>query len=273
MVYVDLNVRAASRVSTKELERLGYACVGVNVEVEGTAKPKEASLVMELPEEINEKNLNAKAAKKAKQYAAALANAMILKDDGVVKTTTGKTLRQLKRITLKVEDMNAAQAINSSPVLKTYDLVAVEAANAKVFQFLCEQGEVDLISFDVANRIPFQMKKTWVDAAIKRGIFFELTYSACLGDSAGRRYFFSNASNLVRITQGRQLVISSGSTRDLFLRSPYDVINIGILVGLTYGQAMDALTNAPLAVIEHAERRRGLGDLSVIASEPTPMEQ
>jgi ribonuclease P/MRP protein subunit RPP1 len=146
----------------------------------------------------------------------------------------------------------------ASPILKTYDIVAVECMNAKVFQFICEQGDaVDLITFDVANRIPFQLKKPWMDAAAKRGLYFELTYAACLGDSAGRRYFFSNAANLVRLTNGRHLVLSSGSNRDLFLRSPYDVVNVGILIGLTYGQAMDALTNAPLAVLDHAKTRRG----------------
>ncbi|GLD92809.1 hypothetical protein PINS_up001388 [Pythium insidiosum] len=205
-----------------------------------------------------------------------MANALALKEQDATSVATASarpTVRQLKRITLKVEDMNAAQSINSSPVLKTYDVVAVEAANAKVFQFLCEQGEIDVLTFDVANRIPFQLKKPWIDAAIKRGIYLEITYSACLGDSAGRRYFFSNASNLVRITNGRHVVLSSGSTRDLFLRSPYDVINVGILMGLTYGQALDAVSNAPLAVMEHAEQRRGRADLQLLPQSATPMDE
>ncbi|KAJ0397289.1 hypothetical protein ATCC90586_008804 [Pythium insidiosum] len=272
MPYVDLNVRAASRVSSAELQRLGYSVVGVNVECDAGAKPKEAASVADLPQEITDKS--GKAAKKAKQYAAAMANALALKDTATdAMNATRKTLRQLKRITLKVEDVTAAQAINSSPVLKTYDVVAVEAANAKVFQFLCEQGEIDVLTFDVANRIPFQLKKPWLDAAIKRGIYVEITYSVCLGDSAGRRYFFSNASNLVRVTNGRHLVLSSGATRDLFLRSPYDVINVGILMGLTYGQALDAVAHAPLAVIEHAEQRRGRAQLELLPPPATPMDE
>lgn len=102
-----------------------------------------------------------------------------------------------------------------------------------------------------------------MDAAIKRSIYFEITYTPCLGDSAGRRYFFSNASNLVRVTGGRHLLLSSGASRDILLRSPYDVINIGILIGLTYGQALDAISTACQQVIAHAEKRRGKADVVV----------
>lgn len=100
-----------------------------------------------------------------------------------------------------------------------------------------------------------------MDAAIKRGIYFEIMYSPSLSDSAGRRYFFSNASNLVRVTGGRHLLLSSGATRDILLRSPYDVINIGILIGLTYGQALDAISSSCLQVIAHADKRRGKVDV------------
>lgn len=109
-----------------------------------------------------------------------------------------------------------------------------------------------------------------VDAAIKRSIFFEITYTPCLGDSAGRRYFFSNASNLVRLTGGKHLLLSSGATRDILLRSPYDVINVGILIGLTYGAALDAISTSCLAVIAHANQRRGKTD---VVAESTGKDQ
>lgn len=92
-------------------------------------------------------------------------------------------------------------------------------------------------------------------------MYFELTYTPCLGDSAGRRYFFSNASNLVRVTGGRHVLLASGASRDILLRSPYDVINIGILIGLTYGQALDAIATAGRQVLAHADARRGKADV------------
>lgn len=47
-------------------------------------------------------------------------------------------------------------------MIKSFDIVAAEATSAKVFQFLCEQAEVDIITFDVTNRMPFQLKRPWV---------------------------------------------------------------------------------------------------------------
>lgn len=116
-----------------------------------------------------------------------------------------------------------------------------------------------------ANAVCMTSCSLWhqVDAAIKRSIYFEITYTPCLGDSAGRRYFFSNASNLVRVTGGRHLLLSSGATRDILMRSPYDVVNIGILIGLTHGQALDAISTACQQVIAHAEKRRGKADVVV----------
>lgn len=112
-----------------------------------------------------------------------------------------------------------------------------------------------------------------IAAAIKRDIHFEITYTPCLGDTAGRRYFFSNASNLVRLTGGKNLVFSSGATRDILLRSPYDVLNVGLLSGLKYGQALDAISTSCLAVLEHADKRRGItGGVQVQATENVAME-
>jgi hypothetical protein len=56
---------------------------------------------------------------------------------------------------------NVLAQLNSQAV-KSYDVVAVEAASAKAFQFACEQADIDIITFDVTNRIPFQIKRPWV---------------------------------------------------------------------------------------------------------------
>ncbi|RLN46970.1 hypothetical protein BBJ29_003263 [Phytophthora kernoviae] len=296
MAYVDLNVRATAKVSANELQRLGYATVCVNVDCDNDQKPKQASTLPDL-QQAGQREKTGKAAKKAKLYTPALGNGVQLKDaNGGDKK---ELPRQRKRITLKLEDVIAAQRLVrslksedlvvlvsslrwvsivlfqlSSDVVKGYDVVAAEAASAKVFQFLCEQGDLDLITFDVTNRLPFPIKRPWIAAAIKRSIYFEITYTPCLGDTAGRRYFFLNASNLVRLTGGKNLVFSSGATRDILLRSPYDVVNIGLLSGLKYGQALDAISTSCQAVLEHADRRRGvIGGVQVEANEDVVMKE
>ncbi|DAZ98102.1 TPA: hypothetical protein N0F65_005264 [Lagenidium giganteum] len=266
--YVDLNVAPQGRgVTQAELQRLGYRCVAINALFASDQKPKPARDLRDLPVTANEKTGKG-SSKKAKMYTAMQPAALQIASGGAAT----EPVKRLRRVTLKIDDMGVAQSLGSNAALKDYDLIAVEAGTAKVFQFLCEQADIDIITFDVTNRLPFTLKRPWLDAAIKRQIFFEITYTPCLGDSAGRRYFFSNASNLVRVTGGRHLLLSSYASRDILLRSPYDVINLGILVGLTYGQAHDAISASCHAVIERAERRRGLRDV-VVESCAEPMEQ
>lgn len=227
----------------------------VNVDYDGNKKLDPVTMLPDLPQ-IAQKDKAGKALKRTKLYTASPESGLHLKDDHC--TANKKALRQRKRITLKLEEVADAQKLIASDEVKAYDVVAAEAMTPKVFQFLCEQGDIDLITFDVTNRLPFQLKRPWIATAMKRGLYFEITYTPCLGDTAGRRYFFSNASNLVRFTNGKNLVFSSSATRDILLRSPYDVINIGLLAGLKYGQALDAISTSCLAVLEHADRRRGI---------------
>lgn len=55
----------------------------------------------------------------------------------------GLPFRQFSRITVFLETMNQANTINSAnPVLKTYDLVAVQPTNLKMFNHACTKLEV-----------------------------------------------------------------------------------------------------------------------------------
>ncbi|RQM20329.1 hypothetical protein B5M09_003956 [Aphanomyces astaci] len=90
-------------------------------------------------------------------------------------------VRQLKRVTLQCDDMNALRSLNSNKSVQAYDIVAVEALSGRVFQYLCEHADIDLISFDMTCRVPFQLRKPMVDAAIARGICFEIKYMHALG--------------------------------------------------------------------------------------------
>ncbi|CAH0480276.1 unnamed protein product [Peronospora belbahrii] len=269
-MYVDLNVRATPRVSASELQRLGYAIVCVNVDCEGLEKPKPAGMIPDLVQYL-QKEKNGRASKIATQYTAAINNGLQLKKDARIGDMK-ELPRQRKRITLKLEEVVNAQRLIALDLVKGYDIIAAEGATPKVFQYLCEQADIDLITFDATNRLPFLIKRPWITAAIKRGIYFEITYTSCLGDTAGRRYFFSNSSNLVRLTGGKNLVFSSGATRNILLRSPYDVTNIGLLCGLKYGQAIDAISTSCMAVLEHADKRRGIiGGVQVEATEDNTM--
>ncbi|CAK4075477.1 unnamed protein product [Aphanomyces euteiches] len=254
-MYWDLNVPVgaiapdAQGSFLEEIARLGIGGIALNVECDAkTAPPPVEKLT---PWTI-------KQSKKLKPQVQGLRI-----QDGKPDSTAHGSVRQLKRITIQCEDMNAMHSLNTHKIIQAYGVVAVEALSARVFQFLCENGEVDIITFDMSSRLPFQLRKPLIDAAIKRNIYFEIKYMHALGDSSSRRYFFSNASNLIRITKGRNLLFSSGAVREMLLRSPYDIMTVGLIMGLKYPQSREAVIAAPVAVIEHGVLRRTKGNMEV----------
>ncbi|MFQ6638818.1 hypothetical protein Gotur_015198 [Gossypium turneri] len=98
---------------------------------------------------------------------------------------------------------SSSQALNSgNPILKTYDIVAVRPLNQNAFDQACEKAEVDIISIDFSDKLPFRLKLPMVKAAIKRGIYFEITYSDLIVDVHQRRQIISNAKHTAPVAAG-----------------------------------------------------------------------
>lgn len=91
----------------------------------------------------------------------------------VLGVPVGETFKQYTRVTVIVETMLQAAAINPhNPVLRGYDLVAIRPMDEQTFEHACKNLEVDLISVDFGERLPFQIKRASVKIAMERGIFF-----------------------------------------------------------------------------------------------------
>lgn len=71
-------------------------------------------------------------------------------------------------------------ANNPNPILKSYDIVAVQPTNEKIFHECCTTLDLDIITFDLSQKLDYKLKKTPLQAAITRGIYFELNISAAL---------------------------------------------------------------------------------------------
>ncbi|XP_023639845.1 uncharacterized protein LOC17888427 isoform X2 [Capsella rubella] len=151
--------------------------------------------------------------------------------------------RQYTRLTVHVESNAQCLSLNSgNPVLKSYDIIAVRPMNQNVFDYACEKAEVDMISIDFTDKMLFRLKHPMVQAAIKRGIYFEIKYSDLLVDAQTRRQVISNAKLLVDWTRGKNLIISSGAPSVTEIRGPNDVINLMSLLGLSTEKARAALS-------------------------------
>ncbi|KAI8492926.1 Ribonuclease P protein subunit p30 [Branchiostoma belcheri] len=167
-----------------------------------------------------------------------------------------KTFQQLTRLTAIIETNEQKYKLNpNNPPVNTYDILAVQPLNMKMFEAACHDLEVDIISLDMTQKLPFLLKLTPIKRAIARGIRFEIAYAPAIRDSTLRRYIISNATDLMTFCKGKNIILSSQAEKAIELRGPHDVANLGVLFGMNQAQAKDAVSVNCRAVLLHAETR------------------
>ena len=95
--------------------------------------------------------------------------------------------------------------------------------------------------------------------ALQRGIKFEICYGPGILNSDGgasRRNLISNATQLIRATRGRGIVISSEARRAMACRGPADVVNLAVLWGLGQERGMEAVSKEARSVVVQAKMKR-----------------
>ena len=171
--------------------------------------------------------------------------------------TTPNSLHILHRCTLHLSDPSQnhrLQALGSA-----YDILAIRPDNEKSLQQACQALECDIISLDLSIRFPFYFKHKTMTAALQRGVKFEICYGPAILNSDGgasRRNLISNATQLIRATRGRGIIISSEAKRALACRGPADVVNLAVLWGLGQEKGMEAVGKEARSVVVQAEMKR-----------------
>ncbi|KAL8842528.1 MAG: hypothetical protein Q9170_000482 [Blastenia crenularia] len=169
---------------------------------------------------------------------------------------TPKTLRLITRCTLTLSDPSQNHRIAS--LASNYALLAIRPISEKTLQQAClSLSPIDLVSLDCSIRYPFYFKHKPLLAAIERGVRFEITYGVgILGTGEQRRNLISNATQLVRATRGRGIILSSEARRALACRGPWDVVNLGVGWGMGKERGVEAVGREARAVVVGAEIRK-----------------
>ncbi|CAL1525954.1 unnamed protein product [Lymnaea stagnalis] len=167
----------------------------------------------------------------------------------------GKTFEQLSRITVVLQDDTNIPRLGGSDI-QAYDILAVQPTTEATFKLACQTLDIDIISFNFAEKIGFSHKRSLLNAAAKRGIYFEILYGPALINNVVKRQTISNAMSLVNVCLGKNIILSSGAEYPSTLRSPMDVFNLARLFGLSYPQAKDAISGNCRAVLKHAASRK-----------------
>ncbi|KAG8263186.1 Ribonuclease P protein subunit p30 [Homalodisca vitripennis] len=258
--FCDLNISIPSHQfkekCLEELVSLGYKTVALNTTV------------------YEEKNETSK--KKKSQNKEVIPPPQATLDSEEVQ---GK-LQILQRITLHFSDANQLQKLTKSENTKKYDIVSVVPKSFTAFQLACACKDIDLISFDASEHPIFMNRKTY-NLAVANSIYFEVPYAPAIADSGKRRTTIQVAHAYHTYGKSKNIILSSGITDFLKLRSPYDVANLypfitstmghstpfwftvlscfmplALLFGLSEEQAKNSMLDTCRALILRAEGRR-----------------
>lgn len=181
--------------------------------------------------------------------------------------TNNKLPTTLRRATVVVSDPATNYRLPS--VAAAYDIVACRPTTDKAFAAACTtMSEISMISLDLTQFFPFHFKPKPCMAAVNRGVHFEVCYSQLVAsaDQRARGVWIANASELLRATRGRGIVLSSEAKGAGSLRAPADVINLLAVWGLGPEKGLDGLSVRPRAVVvnEGLKRRAFKGVVDIV---------
>uniref|UniRef100_A0A3Q2UHB9 Ribonuclease P protein subunit p30 n=1 Tax=Fundulus heteroclitus TaxID=8078 RepID=A0A3Q2UHB9_FUNHE len=231
-VFMDLNVLfCADRNRMKSLietaAHLGFSTVAINYVFEPKAKKQEVPSPMPITELI-----------------------------GKLPMVQGHScpIRVLNRLTVVMSE--ASHFRPNASEYRPFDLLAVQPTTEKLFHAACMLCDVDIICILVTERLPFFFKRAPINGSIDRGVVFEVSYASALRDITMRRYTITNAVCLMESCKGKNVILSSAAEKALELRGPYDIVNLGLLFGLSDTDSKEAVTSTCRAVLLHAEARK-----------------
>lgn len=165
--------------------------------------------------------------------------------------------KQYTRLTLVMDESSNAHELNSTNnVIQQFDIIAVRPMTERFFLAACATLEVDIISIDLQERLPFKLKFQTIGQALQRGIHFEITLAQPLRGQGGRKHWLSNALDLLRATKGRNIIFTSDALYPIHMRAPHDLVNLAALLGLTSAEGRAAMTQHTNSVLLHGETRK-----------------
>jgi len=155
------------------------------------------------------------------------------------------------------------QASTSSSIFSGYDIIALTPTTPGTLSVAClTHSQPSALTAHVISlpltlpRLPFHLKHTLIRTAVKNGAVFEINYSGAFGsDSDGfetvgvaiKRNWWAAAREVIRVTNGKGVIVSGGITNEPDLRAPRDIINLYVnpVPALTRSSFVCSKTESP----------------------------
>ncbi|KAG6888249.1 hypothetical protein C0992_009205 [Termitomyces sp. T32_za158] len=165
----------------------------------------------------------------------------------------------------------------NASMFASYDLIGLVPLTQATFSLACLTHSMPspltahIISLPLTlPRLSYHLKHTLIRTAIKNGAVFEISYVGALGGehhpilvdadgaengSGAKKNWWAAAKELVRVTKGKNLLISGGVMADADLRAPKDVGNLITILGLAQDVSHSSLTKVPKSLVLRAQTR------------------
>ncbi|KAI4464271.1 ribonuclease p subunit p30 [Holotrichia oblita] len=145
-----------------------------------------------------------------------------------------------------------------SPNYKKYHIIAILPLTQNAVQFACSNIDADILSYDPENKIPYKLTRKMYNQLIEKGFHYEILYAPAIQDSTQRKNMIQTSHIYHSFGKSKNVIISSGATSRMLLRGPYDIINLGIIFGLSEEQAKNSILHCARNVYLNAiGRSRG----------------
>ncbi|KAI5366462.1 putative RNase P subunit p30, polymerase/histidinol phosphatase [Septoria linicola] len=167
----------------------------------------------------------------------------------------------LRRITLTLTETSHQNARVAS-LASNYDILALRPVDEKTLQLACSSLDCDIITLDLTQRLNFFFKHKMLQVAISAGKRIEICYAQGLlaNDAQARRSLISNATQLIRATRGRGMILSSGVDLQRIgavgCRGPWDVVNLAAVWGLGQERGYEAVSKEARSVVVMGKLKR-----------------
>ena len=112
---------------------------------------------------------------------------------------------------------------NFTDAFESWDLLAVEALNDALTNFVLSDCYPDIFCLNLYEKINLLSMKKIIKEAAKRGVFFEVPYTRFIEEPDRQAVFISNFAVLYGFLKGENIVITSGAKSVFEQRSPNDV--------------------------------------------------
>lgn len=165
----------------------------------------------------------------------------------------GGNVRILNRLTVEVDKNFNSNKIMVSNSLKKYDLLAVMPLDLDSVQNALTKLPCDIVYLHHKICRYMYLHVKWYRQAVRRGVTVELQYGPLIADNKALADTISLAYELIRLGNGKNLILCSGGDVES-MRSPYDVINLGVMFG-QYRNPDDLVKSNCWACLLHAETR------------------